>query len=241
MEQRDKALEIPISEGKVRIQLSLDLMLCKITNSAEDFLNLKEDNPRVQFVSLAEEVSEQMEPQYLEVFVPEGASTDEEVRMGLKQASTWFDVNTDLVGEVWKSDFEFKVVSEYPKYLKYQIAKLNYTLQWLQKDPKNDEIRSVSISKKTFVPTPETEGAVYTLNDVAKVSDMLGRAIKKIDLRTGAAYVRFNDENGRLDPLIKVIAEKTGYHVIQVDKETARKLEIRGDRVSHIISLARNY
>lgn len=234
-------LETSISEGKVRIQLSLDLVLCKITNSAEDFLKLNEDNPKVKVVNLAEEISEQMDQQYLEVFAPEGVSTDEEVKMGIKQGYAWFDVDTDLVGEVWKSDFVFKVVSDYPKYLKYKILKLNYTLQWLQKDSKSDEIRSVSISKKTFIPEPEPENTVYTLDDVAKVSDMLGRAIKKIDLRTGTAFVRFNDENGRLNPLIQVIAEKTGYEVKQVDKETARKLEIRGNRVSHIISLARNY
>lgn len=66
---------------------------------------------------------------------------------------------------------------------------------------------------------------------------MLGRAIRKIDVRTGKAMVKFNTEKGRLEPLLIGMAEKLGYVIESLDKPTIIKEDEKGNSVSHSISL----
>lgn len=75
--------------------------------------------------------------------------------------------------------------------------------------------------------------------EVIRCADMIGRSIRKIDLRTGGAYVKFNTDKGRLEPLIIGIGEKLGYIIEPLDKETILSLEADGKNVSHAIYLKR--
>lgn len=240
MKINDSVLTTPISDGEVRIRVHVLSLHCQIENTAADFLNLEDDGPLLSIALADSELDKYVDIQKRELVVNIDASTSDYYMLNLKE-EIWFDVNMALVGAVWKSDFKFTIESKYPKYLKYVIEDLDHEVQWLQTDPKTQEIKSVSHSRKKFKPQPVSEETLFTLEEIARASDMLGRAIKKIDLRTGSAFVRFNSEKGRLDPLIIRIAEKLGYVVEVIDSEMARRLEIKGDRVSHKISLLRNY
>ena len=66
---------------------------------------------------------------------------------------------------------------------------------------------------------------------------MLGRAIKKIDLRTQQALVKFNIEKGNLEPMIIGMADRLGYTVTALDKEIIQREDEKGHSVSHSIQL----
>ena len=65
---------------------------------------------------------------------------------------------------------------------------------------------------------------------------MIGRSAKN-SLRTGGAYVKFNTDGGRLEPLIIGMSEKLGYIVEPLDKDTILAMEDDGKNVSHAIYL----
>ena len=235
------AFEQPIAEGKVRIQVNIRNILCSIENLAPDFLNIWDDHPKLIVQTGALSLADTIKSQELAVEVPENAKPGEELSLIVKENQIWFDVDNELAGDIWSSTCVFRLKSEYERYLQYNIAQISYELKWLQHDLKDNVIRSISLTRKVFHPAPEEMEETFRLEEVIKVSDMLGRAIKKIDLRTGSAYVRFNDDNGRLEPLIIEMGKKLGYQIGRIDKSTREKMEIRGDRVSHIISLIRGY
>ena len=58
-----------------------------------------------------------------------------------------------------------------------------------------------------------------------RCADMIGRAVRKIDIRTSGAYVKFNTDKGRLEPLIIGIAEKLGYTIEPLDKSDFLSME----------------
>lgn len=66
---------------------------------------------------------------------------------------------------------------------------------------------------------------------------MIGRAVKKIDIRTGSALVKFNTDKGRLESLIIGIADKLGYKISSLDKQTIIREHEKDHSVSHMISL----
>jgi len=72
---------------------------------------------------------------------------------------------------------------------------------------------------------------------VVRCADMIGRAAKKIDVRTGSALVKFNTDKGRLESLIVGIAEKLGYEISALDKDTIARENEKDHSVSHVISL----
>ncbi|HBQ58719.1 MAG TPA: hypothetical protein DD671_03620, partial [Balneolaceae bacterium] len=96
---------------------------------------------------------------------------------------------------------------------------------------------SLSEFKKQFKPSAVTGKNKFSGIEVIKCADMLGRAIRKIDMRTETALVKFNTAKGRLEPLIIGMAEKLGYQIEVLDKDTIRREEERGNSVSHMISL----
>jgi uncharacterized protein YmfQ (DUF2313 family) len=70
---------------------------------------------------------------------------------------------------------------------------------------------------------------------------LLAKAIKRIDLRTGTAYVKLNTEEGKYDPVLVVIAAQLGYQVEVLDDDTISDLLKRGQKATHLISLILNY
>ncbi|HKK25867.1 MAG TPA: hypothetical protein VJ941_09580, partial [Gracilimonas sp.] len=149
----------------------------------------------------------------------------------------WFDISMEDVKEVWVADFGFHIESEKPRYLAYYIKDVDHEINWLQQDEASGEIRSLSVHKKTFKPTPLTEKESYSGAEVIRCADMIGRAAKKIDVRTGSALVKFNTDKGRLESLIVGIAEKLGYDISPLDKDTIARENERDHSVSHVISL----
>lgn len=118
---------------------------------------------------------------------------------------------------------------------------MDYKIEWLQHDKLKNEISTVSVTKRTYTQPRIEQNVNYELDEIAKSAELLKKAINRIDLRTGSAYVRLNTEDGKLDPVIMIIAEKLGYSIKILDEETISELKKRGQKATHLISLLINY
>ena len=102
---------------------------------------------------------------------------------------------------------------------------------------KSGEIKSMSITTKKFKPPKITGKEVFSATEVLRCADMVSRSIKKIDLRVGGAYVKFNTDKGRLEPLIIGMADRLGYKIEALSPADIMNLESQGQNVSHSIFL----
>lgn len=238
MENKPKAFTENIPKGLIRIFLNVESISCQVENDAPDFIDPAEDKPRVKIMPQTDlvhltNVFERTYP----VTLDERRSKEELLVWQMDEKGVWFDIDMDNVKEVWLSEFDFYLESEKPRYLSYFIREVEHKVQWLQKGKDKGEITSLSEFKKQFKPNPVTGKNKFDGMEVIKCADMLGRAIKKIDMRTETALVKFNTAKGRLEPLIIGMAEKLGYQIEALDKETIRRQDEKGNSVSHMISL----
>jgi len=130
-----------------------------------------------------------------------------------------------------------QIQSKFPRYVYYYVKEADHNLEWFQKDENSGEIRSLSATKKKYKPPKISGKEEFSSKEIMKVADMLARAIKKIDLRTKSAYVKFNTDKGRLEPLIIGLAERLGYEIEALERDFIRQLEREGIPASHKISL----
>ncbi|MFV1884567.1 MAG: hypothetical protein ACMZ7B_08770 [Balneola sp.] len=232
------AFDIPIKEGKARILLRLGEIKCEVENSAPDFISTKQDEvtlkvelPTDSKISISEfEMSYDLE---LKDYSKESLTATFKVT----EDSIWFDINIDQVKDVWVADLGFRLESKNSRYLAYYIKELDHQFEWLQPDMKSGEIKTMSISKKKY-KVPKISGKeTFSATEVIRCADMLNRSIRKIDLRIGGAYVKFNTDKGKLEPLIVGIADKLGYEIEPLSKEIVLDMEASGENVSHSIFL----
>lgn len=240
MKDKSAAFSTPIPEGLIRILLRIDAVECEIENDAPDFIDPKEDLPKLK-VSTEEDVSDLTDAfsQEYPLELNKRKSSEGTFVWEMAQGGIWFDIKMDEVKKIWLSNFSFYIESEKPRYLAYYIKDVEHNIEWLQTDEKTGEIRSLSNFKKKFFPPKIPQKKTYSSSEILKCADMLGRAIRKIDMRTGSALVKFNTEMGRLEPLIIGIGDKMGYRIEALNKETINKLEEKGENVSHLISLGK--
>lgn len=238
MEDNNQAFSAPIPDGLVRILLKINAIVCEVENDAPDFVDPQEDRPQL-LINAVNEVTELTDAfkDKFELELNKRRTDDNQIVWSLKKEGIWFDIEMDDVKKVWLTDFDFYIESEKPRYLVYYIKDVEHHVEWLQEDEKAGEIRSLSNFRKKFKVPKVSEKSTYKGAEVIKCADMLSRAIRKIDLRTGAALVKFNTELGRLEPLLKGLADKLGYKIEALDKDSIRNLEEKGENVSHAISL----
>jgi hypothetical protein len=232
------AFKEPIKSGLIRILLRISDIECEIENDAPDFIDAREDNPILKITPEAD--LQGLTDIFSESFPLElnkRKSDKHNLVWEMEQGGIWFDIKMDDVKDVWLSEFNFYLESEKPRYLAYYLKNVTHQIEWLQTEAKSGEIKSLSNFKKKYTPPPITEKNTYSGAEVLKCSDMLGRAIKKIDLRTKEALVRFNLEKGNLEPMLIGVADRLGYSIKPLDKETIMKEGEKGNSVSHSISL----
>ncbi len=236
----EEAFKQPIEDGMARILLKLQNIECEVENSAPDFITVEEDEVSLivqpsQEVNISIPKLEQNFPVTFKRYLPEGNGA----MFKLSQESIWFDIEIDQVKDIWIADLSFRLESKNGRYLAYYITTLNHQLEWLQPELRTGEIKSMSISSKKFKPPKISGKESFSATEVIRCADMIGRSIRKIDLRTAGAYVKFNTDKGRLEPLIIGIGEKLGYIIEPLDKETILAMEDDGKNVSHAIYLKR--
>ncbi len=236
-----EVFEKPLREGSVRILINIKQIKTNLINKAPDFLTPEEDQPRLQIVISNEDILDDVQLGDVLLSKLNKRRVNDELVFSIEPHSVWFDIDMAQVSAVWAADFEFSIESNFPAYLEYSIIELEHSLEWLQADAKTNQITSVSVTNKQFKPKVIAKELSYTIEDVERCADMLGRSIKKIDLRIDSAFVRFNTDNDRLEPVIRSMASKLGYELIPVDEKMARNLEKKGNRATHILSLLRNY
>ena len=232
------AFKEPIKEGLIRILLRVDSIECEVENDAPDFVDAREDHPLLTITPETDlkDLTDVFSNNFKLVLNKRKAS-DDTLFWDMEQGGVWFDIQMDDVKEVWLSEFHFYLKSEKPRYLAYYLKNVEHHIKWLQPDAKSGVIKSLSNFKKRYSPPPVSEKDVYSGSEILKCADMLGRAIKKIDLRTKEALVKFNTEKGNLEPVLIGIADRLGYTVKVLEKEVISKEAQKGNSVSHSISL----
>jgi len=237
MQDKPKAFSDPIPNGLIRILLTVDIIRTQIRNDAPDFIDPAEDHPTLKIIPGFDisSLTSVFKKSY-SLKLDKQRSKGETISWKLEQGGIWFDIPMDEVKDVWLTNFNFFIESEKPRYLLYHIEDVEHKLEWLQQDQQS-KIFSLSEFKKEYIPAPVSATDTYSGADIIKCADMIGRAVKKIDLRTNSALVKFNTDNGRLESLILGIAEKLGYEVKALDKKTIMSKGDEGSNVSHQISL----
>lgn len=240
MKNRIKAFEKNLSADQVRLVLNFESLNIAADNLAPDYLSLAEDRPVLSF--MAKSTGKQQGVLYsvrlpLKLLKPAEGRSD----LALEDSSHWFDVSLDQIDQIWMSVFSFNVITEHPRYLKYKIKKLQFSVEWLQTNSETGKIESVSISRRDYQPPLDELTPDYSLHDIKMSSDLLGRAVKKIDLRTGSALIRFTADEHRLEPVVQYIAAGLGYDLSKVDKRRFGNTSKKGLLPTHILSLRRVY
>lgn len=233
-----KAFETPIREGDARILIRIRSILCEVENNAPDFVEVEKDvvSLKIDLQEVKDFTISEFE-QNLPVTFSE--INNQEVKFSFDKECIWFDIKADHVKDVWVADLNFTLLSSNPRYLAYYIKEVEHQFEWLQPDMKTGEVKTMSISKKKY-KTPSISGREsFSSTEVLRCADMLNRAIRKIDIRTRGAYVKFNTDKGKLEPLIIGMADKLGYVVEPLGKEEIAHMEASGESVSHSIFLKR--
>lgn len=235
-----KAFNIPIEDGNARILIKIKSMLCEVENSAPDFISMEQDTIHLK-VELPEElgleIPELSKP--FEVRLVEQNKDKQTATLELVGESIWFNLNMDEVKDIWVSDLNFTLESKNSRYLAYYLKEVDHQFEWLYSDLKSGEIKTMSVSKKKYKAPKISGKETFSASEVIRCADMLNRAIRKIDLRTGGAYIRFNTDKGRLEPLIIGIAEQLGYVIQSLPKEVIVDMNLIGENVSHSIYLSK--
>lgn len=233
-----KAFEAPIESGLIRIFLRITNVYCTFENDAPDFVNAEDDHPKLKVLPDTD-ISNLTDAfnTSLDLKLDKRQSTENKKVWEVEGGGIWFDIPMEDVKQVWVSEFNFHIESEKPRYLAYYIEDVDHKIEWLQQDEKAGEIRSLSVHKKTFKPSPITDRDNYSGAEVIRCADMIGRAVRRIDIRTGSALVKFNTDNGRLESLIVGMAAKLGYEISPLEKETIARENEKDHSVSHKISL----
>jgi hypothetical protein len=237
----EDAFKLPIKEGEARILLRFDKIECEVENNAPDFITIEKDDVTLS-IDFPESTNVVIGELNEDFEVELHSHSGDESRAVFRPAfeGVWFDIQIDQVKDIWVADLEFILESGNPRYLAYYIKTLDHKFEWLQPDMSTGDIKTMSVSQKKY-KTPKISGKeTYTATDVMRCADMLNRAIKKIDLRVGGTYARFNTDKGRLEPLIIGIADKLGYKVERLQKEDIEAMEARDERVSHSVFLKRS-
>jgi len=234
-----KAYTSSIKKGEVRIVINIEDIDIEVENSASEFVNNDEDTMFLH-LDFSDLDIKDLNLEGYELILPKKKESKPQ-SIELKKDTIWFDVDIEEVSGVLNNTIQFHIEGQFPKFLSYYIKKLRYKIEWLQYDKKKDAISTVSVTKKSY-SQPKTEiDTDYSIEEVSKCAELLGRAIKKIDLRTGTAYVKLNTENGKFDPVIITIGAQLGYQVEVLDEDTISDLLKRGQKATHLISLILNY
>lgn len=233
-----RAFEDPIESGLIRIFVRISSVVCTFENDAPDFVKAEDDTPKLRVLpeSGITELTDAFNSS-LSLIRDKRKSTDDRLVWSVEEGGVWFDIPMEEVKQVWVSEFSFHIESEKPRYLAYYVKDVDHKIEWLQQDDETGEIRSLSVHKKTFKPSPLSEKESYSGAEVIRCADMIGRAAKKIDIRTGSALVKLNTDKGRLETLITGMAEKLGYRIEPLDKDTIASENEKDNSVSHVISL----
>lgn len=238
MPDKPEAFSVPITDGLVRILLSIDSIRTEVRNDAPDFIDPFDDQPSIKIVpelDISELTSAFEENHSLKL--DKQKTKGDIISWKLKKPGIWFDIPMDEVKDIWVTSFNFFIESQKPRYLFYHIEDVEHKVEWLQANQQTGEIFSLSEFKKKFTPASVSVSDTFSGPDIMKCADMIGRAAQKIDLRTQSALVKFNTDNGRLESLIMGMADRLGYEVKVLDKETINGESQKGNSVSHQISL----
>lgn len=232
------AFQISIKDGKARILLELEGIKCEIENSAPDFISTDQDEVYLK-IDLPDHVKiniSEFDKKYPLKLKKENKE-DSTAIFEAEDSYIWFDINIDQVKDIWVADLSFSLESKNSRYLAYYIKELNHQFEWLQPDMKSGEVKTMSISKKKYKAPKISGRETFSATEVIRCADMLNRSIRKIDLRIGGAYVKYNTDKGKLEPLIVGIADQLGYVVEALPKEIILDMEASDQNVSHSIFL----
>lgn len=234
------AFKYQIPDGLVRILIRIENVKCKVYNAAPEHLHPKDDDIWIK-IGIDHPLNTDLDilEQKHRLEINQRRSDDEYLVLELAKQGIWFDINMEDVKDIWVSEYRYQILSANHRFLKYDILDLDHTIEWLQTDAESGEIRSLSNFTKKFSPANLALEEVYSSDDILRCADVIGKAIQKIDLRSRSALVRLHTEDGRLEKLIKEMADRLGYEFSQLEDTELDEIRRSGGDATHSIKLKR--
>lgn len=242
--QDTSQLNVDDQPGKlVRLLITIPQMYCDVDNSAPDFVDPELDELRVSVVLYNSEGDLITASGKEHVLNYNGYDIEKTLReYSLEGVQIWFDLNMDKAKEAWLGSVDFVLKSDYERYLNYKVTEANYHLQWLEKDEDSNNYRSLSMTEKIYKPhlhRSQSEENSYTHSEILNLVERLNRAIKKVDWRTGGAYVNLEKVPDDHESLIEDIADELGFVIDRLDDELIEELSQKNKKATHMIALKR--
>lgn len=235
MPYKESAYSRTIKHGNVRIVFEIE-ELNVIVSKTDDEEITEEDDRIYLHINAGNLKVEEFDKERYELEFLQKSNKKDKV-LALKENEIWFDIDIKEVSKVLNNDFSFNVIGEQQESISYFISKFEYKIKWLQYYSANDTIITVSESKHVY-NQPRIESDIeYSIAEIAKAAELLRKAVRKIDLRTNATLVRLNTDNGYLNPVLLVIADRLGYNLEPIEEELIEEMANKGRRVTHRISL----
>jgi len=227
----------------VRLLITIPRMYCDVDNKAPDFVDPELDELRVSVVLYNSEGDLITASGKEHTLSYNGYDIEKTLReYSLEGVQIWFDLNMDKAKEAWLGSVDFVLKSDYERYLNYKVTEADYHLQWLEKDEDRNNYRSLSMTKKVYkshLHKPQTEEHSYMHSEILEVVKRLNRAIKKVDWRTGGAYVNLKKVPEDHEALIEDIADELGFVIDRLDDELIEELSKKNKKATHMIALKR--
>jgi len=240
MSNNSEAYKSPIRKGEVRIVINIEAISIEIESSGVDTENGEEDALFLH-LDFSDFGTRPIPDEGFKLISSKNRNSKHQL-FEIKKDSIWFDIDIEKVSGVLNNDIHFHVEEGgQSKFKNYHIKDLNYKIEWLQYDKNRDSISTVSVTNKNFQQAIKELNISYSIEEISKCAGLLAKAIKRIDLRTGTAYVKLNTEEGKYDPALVVIAAQLGYQVEVLDDDAISDLLKRGQKATHLISLILNY
>ena len=225
--------------NRAELHLVLSDVLLSYTNSATEFVEVFEDEIQLK-INLNDAQGELVlgvEERIIGDIKKDTGKNEGRLQLVNDFKTLTIDIDTDLMMKAWMGDVTIEIENKFSAYIKYRVLSAKVHLQWFEMQGGEAEKQFLSEITKTVKPVEYSEDENYTLRDVEICAEMLGKAIRKIDLRTGGAMVKFNTDHGRLEPVIRILAQQLGYVIKQLTPDEIYELHRQDINASHSIHL----
>ncbi len=228
-----------VKKTGAELHILLSDVLLSYSNSAAEFVDVLEDELQLK-INLQDDQGDIIQEldQRLKGSINKGAGkTDDRIKLKNDFEAVVIEIETDQMMKAWMGDVSLEIENKRSSYIKYRVISAKANLQWFEMQNDRDFKQFLSEITKTVKPVDNNDVQDYSLREVEICGEMLAKAIRKIDLRTGGAMVKFNTDHGRLEPVLQTLAHHLGYVLTKLSPEEIYDLHQQDINASHSIRL----
>jgi hypothetical protein len=226
-------------KAQAELHILLSDVLLSFSNAAAEFVDVFEDDILLKINLLDDQGETILEvDDHQKVNINKGAGkNNERIHLINDFEAISIAIQTDDMMKAWMGDVSIEVHNRLSAYIKYHVVSAKANLQWYEMQAGKKGPQFLSEITKTVKPLDDVENDEYSLRDVEICAEMLGKAIRRIDLRTGGAMVKFNTDHGRLEPILRTLATHLGYVLKRLNPDEIYELHRQDINASHSIRL----